>query len=249
MSDSEWMNLRANLRRLEGKVSMRKMRLFAIACCLRVEFLMTDEDAWGRQALELAEKMVEQPVKSAEVEEVRDRAWYAGFRLIDGFRKESDLNARSNAIFAAYHALQEASDPTYYSPPTRDVPAQWSDFMEVPFDASCAAADSTGAPPPSPVRDKAFDDETRVQIGILRDIFGSTFRSITIEPSCLAWKNGAVPELAQAIYDQRAFERMPLLAEALRDAGCTNADILDHCRSSGEHVRGCWVVDLLLGKD
>jgi hypothetical protein len=193
--------------------------------------------------------MVEQPVKPAEVDEVRDRAWNAGFRLIDGYRKEPDLNARYNAIFAAYHAIHEASDPTYYSPPAREFPDQSSDLMEVPFHACCAAADSTGATPPSPVWDKALDDETGVQIAILRDIFGRTFRSITIDPSWLAWKNGAIPELAQAMYDQRDFERMPLLAAALRAAGCNNADILDHCRSGGEHVRGCWVVDLLLGKD
>jgi hypothetical protein len=51
------------------------------------------------------------------------------------------------------------------------------------------------------------------------------------------------------IYDERAFNRMPILADALEEAGCTNKDILDHCRSGGEHVRGCWAVDLILGKE
>jgi hypothetical protein len=55
-------------------------------------------------------------------------------------------------------------------------------------------------------------------------------------------------KIARAIYDGRAFERMPILADALEDAGCGDADILRHCREPGEHVRGCWVVDLLLGK-
>jgi hypothetical protein len=54
--------------------------------------------------------------------------------------------------------------------------------------------------------------------------------------------------LAQTIYDQRAFDQMSNLADALEDAGCTDAAILDHCRSPGPHVRGCWVVDLLLDK-
>ena len=54
--------------------------------------------------------------------------------------------------------------------------------------------------------------------------------------------------MAQSIYDARAFDRLPLLADALEDAGCADADILSHCRTPGEHVRGCWVVDLLLGK-
>jgi hypothetical protein len=58
-----------------------------------------------------------------------------------------------------------------------------------------------------------------------------------------------VVHLAQAICEERAFDRLPILADALEDAGCTNADVLDHCRQPGEHVRGCWVVNLLLGKE
>jgi hypothetical protein len=77
------------------------------------------------------------------------------------------------------------------------------------------------------------------------DIFGNPFRPITLDP---AWQTANVRALAQAIYDDRAFERMPILGDALEDAGCTHADILTHCRQPGEHVRGCWVVDLVLAK-
>jgi hypothetical protein len=83
---------------------------------------------------------------------------------------------------------------------------------------------------------------------ILRHLFGNPFRPVFLNPAWLIWNDGTVQKLAQAIYDERAFDRMPILADALEDAGCTNQDILDHCRSGGEHVRGCWVVDLLLGK-
>jgi hypothetical protein len=81
---------------------------------------------------------------------------------------------------------------------------------------------------------------------IFRDIFGNPFRPVTINP---AWRTSNVTALAQSIYADRAFNRMPILADALEDAGCDNADILNHCRQPGEHVRGCWVVDLLLGKE
>jgi hypothetical protein len=64
----------------------------------------------------------------------------------------------------------------------------------------------------------------------------------------LTWNDRCVGKLAQAIYDEQAFDRLPILADALEEAGCTDADILNHCRSGGEHVRGCWVVDLVLGK-
>src|SRR5262249_31103144 len=84
-----------------------------------------------------------------------------------------------------------------------------------------------------------------VEATLLRDIFGNPFRSVAVNP---AWRTANVIALAQAIYDDRAFGRMPILGDALEDAGCDNGDILNHCRASGEHVRGCWVVDLLLGK-
>jgi hypothetical protein len=87
----------------------------------------------------------------------------------------------------------------------------------------------------------------RVQADILRDIFGPRpFRPVTLNP---AWQMSNVIALAQSIYDERAFDRLPILADALEDAGCDNADILNHCRQPGEHVRGCWVADLLLGKE
>jgi hypothetical protein len=85
----------------------------------------------------------------------------------------------------------------------------------------------------------------RVQCGFIRDIF-NPFRPVTIDPT---WSTLTVKHLAGAIYDDRAFERLPILADALEEAGCTNADILAHCRGPGPHVRGCWVVDLVLGKE
>jgi hypothetical protein len=83
------------------------------------------------------------------------------------------------------------------------------------------------------------------QAEMLRDIFGNPFRPVKLEP---AWRTVNVIDLARGIYGDRAFERMPILADALEDAGCTNAAILEHCRSGPSHVRGCWAVDLLLEK-
>lgn len=80
----------------------------------------------------------------------------------------------------------------------------------------------------------------------LRDIFGNPFRPVALDP---AWLTSDVLALASGIYAERAFDRMPILADALQDAGCTNDDILSHCRDvSAAHVRGCWVCDLVLGK-
>jgi hypothetical protein len=88
------------------------------------------------------------------------------------------------------------------------------------------------------------------QCNILRELLGPLpFRAILFNPDWLAWQSGVVLKLAQAIYDERAFDRLPILGDALEESGCTDADILNHCRRPGEHVRGCWVVDLILGKN
>jgi hypothetical protein len=94
----------------------------------------------------------------------------------------------------------------------------------------------------------AYASERAGQVNLLRCIFGNPFRPVAVEPTWLAWNAGTVLKLAQAIYDDRRFEDLPILADALVDAGCHDADILAHCRGPGPHVKGCWVVDLLVGK-
>jgi hypothetical protein len=84
---------------------------------------------------------------------------------------------------------------------------------------------------------------------LLHDIFGNPFRPVTLDSSCLTWNARTVPAMAERIYNERNWALLPVLADALEDAGCCSPDILTHCRGSGPHVRGCWVLDLLLGKE
>ena len=83
------------------------------------------------------------------------------------------------------------------------------------------------------------------QADIIRDIFGNPFHPTPLNPS---WLTSTVIALANGIYDEKAFDRMPILADALMDGDCDSEEILNHCRQPGEHVRGCWVIDLLLSK-
>ena len=97
------------------------------------------------------------------------------------------------------------------------------------------------------------------QAMILRDIIGNPFSPLPPKKGKKMWEkelrswvesnNAAVAHLAQTIYDDRAFALFPILGDALEEAGCTDTDILNHCRQPGEHVRGCWVLDLILSKD
>ena len=80
---------------------------------------------------------------------------------------------------------------------------------------------------------------------LLREIFDNPFRPVVFSRD---WRTDTALTLASQMYESRDFSAMPILADALQDAGCDSADILDHCRGPGPHVRGCWVVDLVLGK-
>jgi hypothetical protein len=87
------------------------------------------------------------------------------------------------------------------------------------------------------------------QVTFIHDIIGNPFRPVTSDPAWFTWQDGTIPKLAQSNYEERALDSLRILADALEKAGCTNADILAHCRQPGVHVRGCWVIDLLTGRN
>jgi hypothetical protein len=145
---------------------------------------------------------------------------------ISNQKAEDDLCA-TNARAAAYNTNQKTARRYYY-------------FRGAAVAASFA--DGTGVCLVATLR-----SEEKAQADLMRCIFGPLpFRPITVDPS---WLTSTVKLLAEAIYEERAFDRLPILADALEDAGYTNQDVLAHCRGSVGHCRGCWVVDLLLGKN
>jgi hypothetical protein len=100
-----------------------------------------------------------------------------------------------------------------------------------------------------------FPGAGRVRCAVLRDLFGTPFRQPLIAPSLLRWNSGVIMKLAQQVYEERLRPtgrldpaRLAVLADALEEAGCSDPGILNHCRQPGEHVRGCWLIDALLGK-
>lgn len=90
------------------------------------------------------------------------------------------------------------------------------------------------------------DREAQAQATLLRDVFGNPFRCVTFSPE---WRTSTAVALARGMYEARDFSAMPILADSLQDAGCEDEQLLGHCRGPGPHVRGCWVVDLVLGKE
>jgi hypothetical protein len=98
-------------------------------------------------------------------------------------------------------------------------------------------------------RSRAEKTERQAQCDLVRDLFGNPFRPVALDLAWLRWNEATVMKIAQAIYADRRFGDLPVLGDALEEAGCHHADILGHCRSQGKHARGCWAVDTVLGKE
>ena len=158
-------------------------------------------------------------------------------RFADGLASRQQLRA-ARAYAADADAFAQGG--SYYAPAAHAACAHAAAARaidEVREAARCAATHPA-----------TTNTEETAQAGLLRDLFDNPFRHVTLNPAWLTWNGGTVVQLAQTIYEERAFDRLLILADALEKAGCDNTDVLAHCRSGGEHVRGCWVVDLLLGK-
>jgi hypothetical protein len=223
---------------LEGKASPGKLRLFAAACCRRIWHLLRDDRSCA--AVEMAERFVDGSASWDELKAVAGAAQEAirpwGEKAAAGLIRPS-LKLTEEGRDAARHlaASTAAWYTAYYSRK-----ASWQAAADVSDNARGAAETSDR---------QRWDDpssEDIPQAHLLRDLFGFLpFRKLKLDRD---WLTANLVALAQTIYDDRAFDRMPILADALEDAGCTNAYILNHCRQPGDHVRGCWVVDLVLGK-
>ena len=209
--------------RANEKIMERRLRQFAIGCCCRVWHLMPNE---GKQLIEVVERFAEGKL----IRRQRDAA-VATFRAAHG-----RFGANTPILRAAYRCKNMSIDAF-----TANIVGE---------NIAVAAGNAVGEiATHSAICNAAYSAERAGQATLIRCIFGNPFRPVTVNPGWLNWNDGTIPRIAQAIYEERAFDRMPILADALEDADCDNADILAHCRSEEPHNRGCWLVDLLLGKE
>jgi hypothetical protein len=138
--------------------------------------------------------------------------------------------------------LMASSDADYLAASAVLIAIGWElDLRMAEVVSRCAAEAISGS-----IGDtKAGDREYAIQAELLRDIIGNPFHPRVFEPQ---WRTSTVLAIAEGIYEDRAFDRLPILADALQEAGCEDEQILGHCREDGTHVRGCWVIDLILGR-
>jgi hypothetical protein len=199
--------------------SARKLRLFAVACCRCSRQLLLN--ASHRGAVDIAERFADGDATAEE--------------LADAYR-------RTNEIARALNAGEDWESE-------REI-RRWAEAVAV-LNATAPFTEDWHAPSKAgdavwQIRRAAHRDIDPRLVALLRDIFGNPFRPVALVP---AWLTSDVVVIARRMYESRDFGAMPILADALQDAGCDNDEVLAHCRGvSLTHVRGCWVVDLVLGK-
>ncbi|AMV27472.1 hypothetical protein VT84_23935 [Gemmata sp. SH-PL17] len=207
-------------------ISERKLRLFTCACCRRIWHLLSER--LTRPAVKLAERFAD----GAGTESDWDRVYSA---LISHASENPDREPlQVNAALGATCSYLR-----------RDYPRIITNGLRSACRAAATLDPETRAPKFAFPSEAQLDHEAARQADLLRDVFGNPFRPVPCAPD---WRTSTVMALAHGIYEERAFDRMPILADALQDAGCDNDTVLDHCRGEGPHVRGCWVVDLIMRK-
>jgi hypothetical protein len=222
-------------------LSDRKLRLFAAACLRRVWDLLGNEAT--RLAVEVSEQYADSLVRRDELVDVWTNAeldsgeglWIAPPNA-QGCHCQECLNLKFPGGREAYGRILVAVRDAEASP-------AWTAARAV-LHARELVSWSAGRES----REAAVEQERRGQYTLLLDIL-RPFRSPAIAAAWLTWNERTIPKLARTIYNTRAFNRLPILSDALEEAGCTDPDILTHCRRPGEHVRGCWLLDAVLGKE
>ena len=219
----------------------RKLRLFAVACCDALRDRVTNPGALA--ALGLAAAFADGLIKRAALDKAVRPHW-------QNFHKRYTFPLTGAALASAGAAQAEFA-------------CLYTTVADVPRGRDGDGLSDTYLPVIAAIADPPGEAHASARkVRLLHDIFGPLpFRDVSIDP---AWRTSTVTALARGIYDEKAFDRMPILADALQDAGCDHDEILGHCREGGrgdrgepvggspqqsrEHVRGCWVVDLILGK-
>jgi hypothetical protein len=223
MNEQQWRRCtspEAMLHYLTDKASPRKLRLYAVGCCRRVWSQMRDDRC--RYAVDQAQ------------------------RFADGRVSAEDLAAAERAVASVARITGDINSP-FAQPELSIGGAAWAAARSSAWLAAWDAAWNARRVARDHIPGTNWERERVCQAELLHDLFGNPFRPFAVDPAWRVYHDGVVVKMARVIYEEDRFGDLPVLADALEEAGCADAAALEHCRGRAPHFRGCWVVDALLG--
>jgi hypothetical protein len=236
MTDEQWLNsdeIPHLIDYVYRKASRRKLQLTAVAACRQLMHLLVDSRS--RHAVELAEKFADGLTTPEELASAEEGAK----AVVQAFQHERSqatgpvgalAMARTYAADAARHLIPPHSHPNG---------VLMSAYLAATWDPARRHPEQTQPAPATTLKVRVR------QAALVQCVLADSLRTVAFDA---AWRTQDVLALAEVIYEERAFDRMPILGDALEEAGCPDAAILGHCRENGPHARGCWVVDRILNK-
>jgi hypothetical protein len=224
----------------ECRISQRKLQLFAVAYCRTIWPLLTED--LSRRAVEVAEWSADHQARPEALQAVR--------KVAEAARRAAEPAAwdpaapRDEAVRYSQLRLAEfltQEDFVYHqmAQDVADVVGTLAIHMAVP-------PEMWGTEEGEAIAEQVGGERGPIECGLVREIFCNPLRPLSVAP---AWRTPQALAVARTAYEERRWQDLPLLADALEEAGCTEKQILSHCRGPGPHARGCWVVDLVLGKE
>jgi len=235
-----------------GRASTRKLRLFAAACCRRIWKHMAGT---SRQVVELAEQHAD-----TDDDLLRDRLRAAADQILDmlGLRESvfsAGLGSRVERSSCSFdETVVHATAGTWsHRFDHEGQAAEWAGWLATTAATRAAVRRTTCGEEAVTAATTTWATEERIQAALMRDIVGNPYHPVDFDP---VWRTQTVVALATAAYEERILpsgeldsQRLAILADALEDAGCSDEQILNHLRGPGPHVRGCFVIDLLTGRE
>jgi hypothetical protein len=247
MNEDEWLtgtDFTAHARYAAEHLSPRRQRLLAVAFCRAAGDLLDHPDL--TDALDVIDQYADGRVPGFVVERARQECRTVAQELYAAYRRAIDANPRGvHAPGQSEVVCSELAWAVSFAA-TSPLPLEMVGARVL----SAVVQARTGAVEVVPAPTAAFSAATAAQHlamrGAVWEVVGTPFRPHTFNPE---WRTDTVQSLTTQMYESRDFGAMPILADALQDAGCDDEQVLTHCRTEAMHVRGCWVVDLVLGKE
>jgi hypothetical protein len=263
MTEAEWQvsgDPMALLRYLGANKSGRKQQLFCLACWGSARAVFEDDGDWALASLEESPEKdwcaPENDMLEQALSEVEDALYYQFWDLNPGDEytvqhmiaegRESSLTSWNALSIHAGTVLVTTAAVATVPPEEATIGVSGVHLCSAAEAARRGEIHAAAAGAQALAQWRTYQ---RFHADLVREVFGNPFRPLRVVPGWLTWNDGTVCRLAQAIYEEKAFDRMPILADALEEAGCSEALLVDHCRRGTTHVQGCWVLDLLVDKE